>query len=149
MNSKIRRLFSFAIVATFSFQNLYSNELVYVNLVEQKQEIDGFGGCYISYDQMPAYKDPMFYDLVVYDLGLSILRSPYQDIAIVNPDLETDPKLIEKTEYSRSILKEFKERGISNLLVTIWTPPAKYKTNLSIPNVGQLIISHTTYVNTI
>ncbi|MCH6255092.1 ankyrin repeat domain-containing protein [Puniceicoccaceae bacterium K14] len=131
MNRKLSRLFLFIIVATLSLQCLKSEETVYLNLLDKKQEIDGFGACFIAYDQMPAYRDPMFYDLAVYDLGLSILRAPLKDIAVVNSDLEIDQKLIDKSEYARMILKEFKAREISTFLATSWTPPGEYKTNLS------------------
>ena len=51
--------------------------LVKIDPGTEFQTIDGFGTCMINYKEFPEeYSEPDFFDRVVYDLGLSMLRIP-------------------------------------------------------------------------
>src|SRR5690606_39024332 len=45
-----------------------------INPKEVYQTMDGFGGGIVEYDLYPAFQDADFYDKVVFDLGLNMLR---------------------------------------------------------------------------
>lgn len=107
------------------------------------QTIQGFGTCYIDWTSnvRPEYQKPEFLDLIVNDLGLSILRQQMQDeLEPVNDD--DDPNHFNwdgfKTgdvgsgwpfERRMWFMEELKKRGVTRFIMSPWTPPAFMKTN--------------------
>lgn len=118
---------------------------LWVHPAERHQTIDGFGGAFINYDRMPAYADPTFYDLAVYDLGLTIVRVPVEFEVIETVNDNDDPEETdlaafpaERMEYTRSIVREFARRGVKTFTASAWSPPAWMKTNRATDHGGQL-----------
>lgn len=106
-----------------------------VNTTETYQTVDGFGACIISYDLLPSYQDPGFYDRVVFDLGLSILRIPIGDLEEFANDNE-DPDFFdwdsldpEGVGLVMEIARQFQLRGLEHVIATPWSPPGWMKTN--------------------
>ena len=106
-----------------------------VNTTETYQTVDGFGACIISYDLLPSYQDPAFYDAAVFDLGLSILRIPVGDLEVVANDNE-DPDNFDWTSFDpdgvglvMEMARQFQFRGLDHILATPWSPPGWMKTN--------------------
>jgi glucuronoarabinoxylan endo-1,4-beta-xylanase len=107
------------------------------------QTIEGFGAAYIDWTPRTpkAYDDPAFYDLVVNDLGLSIVRQQMQDeLEPVNDDDDPDhfnwPAF--KTgdvgagrsfAWRQQFLEQFKKRGVTKFVMSPWTPPGFMKTH--------------------
>ncbi len=139
MIPQISRLLTLGLFSLALNTQLQAENTITLNLSDRKQEIDGFGGCFIAYDQMPAYRDPTFYDLAVYDVGLSIIRAHFPDISTVNTNGESDPERYKKSEYGRMIFREFKKRGVETFFSSNWSPPAEFKTNQSNLHGGYLI----------
>ncbi len=106
------------------------------------QTIEGFGSCIANYKEFPPeYSDPDFFDLVVNDLGMSIVRVPLMEhTEWVNDDSDPDhfnwdgfwlgDNLSRKgLESSMLLMNEFKKRGINRFMATPWSPPDFLKTN--------------------
>jgi O-glycosyl hydrolase/ankyrin repeat protein len=114
-----------------------------IDLDARHQTIEGFGTCYINWtrDRRPEYDDPAFYDTVVYDLGLSLVRQQMQDeLEPVNDDgdphhFRWDGFVVGDVGTGWSFadrmrfLEEFKRRGVTRFLMSPWSPPAFMKTH--------------------
>lgn len=106
--------------------------------------MDGFGACFIAYDLFPEYQNPEFYDRVVFDLGLSILRVPMGGWENDGNDND-DPSVISWDSFDRSelavtmeIAQQFQLRGIAQTISTPWSPPSWMKTNRAVVFGGRL-----------
>ncbi|HUG12784.1 MAG TPA: ankyrin repeat domain-containing protein [Opitutaceae bacterium] len=115
---------------------LYGSTVV-VNTHEKFQTMDGFGACIVTYDLLPEYLDHAFYDLAVFDLGMSILRLPIGAVEVTAND-NADPKNFawnaidkETMGYAMEIARQFRARGVGRIFATPWTPPEWMKTNRS------------------
>jgi O-glycosyl hydrolase/ankyrin repeat protein len=107
------------------------------------QTIEGFGACYVDFTSgvRPEYKDPAFFDTVVNDLGMSIVRQQMQDeFEPVNDnddsgsfdwngfkigDVGSGWSFSQRQEF----LNEFKKRGVTRFVMSPWTPPSFTKTH--------------------
>src|SRR5690242_128971 len=49
-----------------------------INPSETHQTMEGFGACFVTYQMDSDSRDPHFYDQMVYDLGVTIVRCPMQ-----------------------------------------------------------------------
>lgn len=117
---------------------------VVVNTHETDQTIDGFGACIVSYDLLPEYQDPAFYDRAVFDLGVSILRLPMLGVEEHGND-NGDPadfawEALDRKglAYTMELARQFRARGVNHILSTPWSPPAWMKTNRSAIQGGRL-----------
>jgi len=108
------------------------------------QTIEGFGSCIVNYKDFPAeYEDPEFYERVVQDLGLSIVRVPMvEHTEWVNDDDDPDhfnwDGFCLKNNMSRKgieesmlLMQKFKAQGVKRFMATPWSPPEFMKTNRS------------------
>lgn len=107
------------------------------------QTIQGFGTCYIDWTNnvRQEYQKPELLDLIVNDLGLSVVRQQMQDeLEPVNDD--DDPNHFNwdgfKTgdvgsgwafERRMWFMEELRKRGVTRFIMSPWTPPAFMKTN--------------------
>jgi O-glycosyl hydrolase len=113
-----------------------------IDYSKQFQTIDGFGACFVNYKEFPnEYSDPEFFDLVVNDLGLSLLRIPITEHTEFKNDND-DPNVFnwdgfylknnsrrKGLEETMKIVQEFKKRGVQRFMATPWSPPQYMKTN--------------------
>lgn len=117
---------------------------VVVNTYETDQTIDGFGACIVSYDLLPEYQDPAFYDRAVFDLGMSILRLPLLGVEEhANDNADASAFAWEAVDrkglaYTMELARQFRARGMNHILSTPWSPPAWMKTNRSAIHGGRL-----------
>ncbi|MGH8016894.1 MAG: hypothetical protein ACREIA_01175 [Opitutaceae bacterium] len=104
------------------------------------QTIEGFGATFVDWQDPKEYSDPAFFDTVVYDLGLSILRiplleeiEPYNDDddpdhfnwdGFMTGDVDAHWSFTKRMEFA----EEFKKRGVTRFYSSIYTPPAFTKT---------------------
>ncbi len=106
------------------------------------QNIYGFGLSIVNYkDFPPEYYDDHFIDMVVNDLGMSILRIPItEQLEYLNDDKDPDhfnwDGFCMSDNHQRKGLAEtmeivtaFKEKGINLFMASPWSPPAFMKTN--------------------
>jgi O-glycosyl hydrolase len=108
-----------------------------VNAGTTFQTIDGFGAAMMTWTTPNEYKNASFYDLIANDLGASIARTA------IWPTFETandnsDPNSFNWSAYNSAgigqamtFMKRLEDRGVKNLMATVWTPPAWLKTNQS------------------
>jgi len=117
-------------------------ELIQVDPEKEYQRIDGFGTSIVNYKEFPPeYFDDDFIDMVVYDLGLSILRIPINEHLEFSND-DNDPDHFDWNGFYMSnnnrvrgmaetmdFVKEFKDRGVDLFMASPWSPPQFMKTN--------------------
>lgn len=117
---------------------------IVVNTAETHQTIDGFGACIVYYDLVEGYQEAAFYDALVFDLGLSMLRIPligHEEFSNDNECPDTYNPESEADDFSAQTLeiaKQFTDRGIETVLATPWSPPGWMKTNRSLIHGGRL-----------
>ncbi|MFW6189239.1 MAG: ankyrin repeat domain-containing protein [Planctomycetota bacterium] len=117
---------------------------VAVDTAERHQTIEGFGACMVSYKLLDEYVDPKFYDLLVYDLGASMVRVPVDmDIEPVNDDADPDHFnwegfRLEHMDPRMEFLREFQKRGVSRFTASLWSPPKFMKTQRAKIQGGKL-----------
>ncbi len=112
------------------------------DLKKKYQTIEGFGSCITNYKEFPPeYSDPAFFDLVVNDLGLSIVRVPLMEHTEWRNDDDNPDHFnwdgfwlgdnIDRKGLASSmkLMQEFKKRGVSRFMGTPWSPPDFLKTN--------------------
>lgn len=117
-------------------------EDILIDLETRYQTIEGFGSCVVNYKDFPEeYNDPAFFDRVVQDLGLSIVRVPLMEhTEWINDDDDPDhfnwdgfwlKNNLERKglEESMLLMQEFKSRGVERFMGTPWSPPEFMKTN--------------------
>lgn len=99
------------------------------------QRMEGFGVCEVTWTPPSAYLSSEFYDTLVYDLGLSIIRIPLaSSMERVNDDADPDhfnwdafrpDRMAPRMAYAQ----EFKRRGVGTFFGSLWSPPRWQKTN--------------------
>ncbi len=117
-------------------------ELIKIDPGTEYQRIDGFGTSIVNYKEFPPeYLDDDFIDMVVNDLGLSILRIPINEhLEFSNDDNDPDHfnwdgfymsnnNRIRGMEETMSLAQEFKNRGVDLFMASPWSPPQFMKTN--------------------
>jgi len=117
-------------------------DLVQLDTETEYQVIDGFGASMINYKEFPPeYQDEEFLDMVVHDLGLSILRIPITEhLEYANDDADTDHFNWDRFYLSDNnrrlgmaatmeFVKAVKERGVNLFMASPWSPPQYMKTN--------------------
>jgi glucuronoarabinoxylan endo-1,4-beta-xylanase len=115
---------------------------VEINPEKSFQTIEGFGTCLITYkDYPPEYNDPAFFDLVVNDLGLSLMRIPVMEHTEWQNDNDDPDDFSWNGFYmlnnhrrkgmkeQMELYREFKKRGVNRFMATPWSPPQFVKTN--------------------
>jgi cytohesin len=97
--------------------------------------MEGFGACFITWMTPPEYLSPRFYDRMVHDLGLSIVRCPIPpEFEPQNDDPDPDNfnwEAFEKESMDSRIafMREFQRRGVERFVASLWSPPDWLKTN--------------------
>lgn len=117
-------------------------DLIQLDPETEYQLINGFGTSMVNYKEFPPeYFDDDFLDMVVYDLGLSILRIPITEhLEFMNDDNDPDHFNWDGFYMSNNnrrkgmvetmdIVKEFKNRGVNLFMASPWSPPQFMKTN--------------------
>lgn len=118
------------------------SDVVWLDTETEYQVIDGFGTSMINYKEFPPeYSDDKFLDMVVHDLGLSILRIPITEhLEYANDDGDTDHFNWDRFYLSDNnrrrgmastmeFVKAVKERGVNLFMASPWSPPQFMKTN--------------------
>jgi len=108
---------------------------VAVDTSKTYQTIEGFGTMWTYWAWLPQYDDPNFFDMVVNDLGVSLVRVEIPgDLEAVNDD--EDPSHFNWSAFNVSYMdrlmrfcQEFKKRGVSRFLGDTFSPGAFLKTN--------------------
>lgn len=119
---------------------------VNVNPKTTFQTIEGFGGGILDFTENfpPEYNNPEFVDLLVNDLGISVLRTavPHQ-LELSNDD--DDPNHFNWEDFNMlqmqkrmEFLAKCKALGVSRFIASTWSPPAFTKTNRSLIYGGYL-----------
>lgn len=136
-------VFIILLLFTHCSQKPGTKNQVEIDLSNTHQVIDGFGSCIIGYKDYPEeYKDPGFYDMLINDLGMSIVRFPLNEHAEWRND-DNDPDHFEWNGFNLEnmhrrpgleqnvgfIMKNFKEHGMKRFMGTPWSPPQFMKTN--------------------
>lgn len=111
-----------------------------INPKEVYQTMDGFGGGIVEYDLYPAFQDADFYDKVVFDLGLNMLRiivdsarwKPPVDL-FVEGTADAPSQWIDReaNEFPMEVARQFRARGATQIFATVFSPPRWMKTNHS------------------
>jgi len=108
---------------------------VHIDTTRTHQTMDGFGTCFVTWEMLPQYYDPAFYDRLVFDLGLSIVRCPIPpSLELTNDDDDPDHFNWDgfgqaDMERRMAFLQEFRRRGIDHFFASLWSPPGWMKTN--------------------
>jgi len=106
------------------------------------QTMEGFGAC--GHEKPDSYRNPAFYDMLVFDLGVSMVRTgvPF-NMEPVNDD--DDPNHINWDGFDlaqmrpkMSVLQEFNKRGVRRFTASLWSPPEFMKTQRAIIQGGKL-----------
>jgi ankyrin repeat protein/O-glycosyl hydrolase len=128
----------------FQGSALSGNTTLTINPADRYQKMDGFGTAILTYDLLPAYQRPEFYDRVVFDFGLSILRIPVGGIEWDVND-NNDPSSFawdsistEGMDATMEVARQFQARGVETIMATPWSPPPWMKTNRSETGGGRL-----------
>jgi glucuronoarabinoxylan endo-1,4-beta-xylanase len=115
---------------------LYSAS-VGVNTGTTFQTMDGFGAAMMTWSSPSEYSSAAFYDRIVNDLGATIARTAIWP-TFENGNDNADPNTFNWAEFDESaiaqamtFMKRLQDRGMKNLLASVWTPPAWMKTNQS------------------
>jgi O-glycosyl hydrolase len=115
-----------------------------VNFADKHQTIDGFGAAIMTDESLPEYYTKQFFDTIVGDLGTSLVRTSLRPTFEGTND-NSDPNVFNWAAYDQNSIKQtmnylqrFKERGMSNFMLTCWTPPWWQKTNLTLHEGGML-----------
>jgi len=114
---------------------------VAVDTSETHQTIEGLGAfCHTA----PHEAHPDYYDMLVFDLGASMVRAGVQyNMEPVNDD--ADPNHINWAAFdlrdmvhSMETLHEFQKRGVTRFTASLWSPPEFMKTQRAIIQGGKL-----------
>ncbi len=99
------------------------------------QRMEGFGVCEVTWTPPACYLTGEFYDTLVYDLGLSIIRIPLAaSMERSNDDARPDHFNWDAFRPDRmgprmAYAQEFQRRGVSTFFGSLWSPPRWQKTN--------------------
>ena len=115
-----------------------------VDTSKTHQAIEGFGYCFVTWKLLPMYADPEFYNDMVFDLGVSMVRCPVpNNMEDVNDN--DDPNVINWDGFDRNDLaprmefcKEFQNHGVERFTASLWSPPGFMKTQRSPVQGGSL-----------
>ena len=102
---------------------------VEVDLDAPRQTMDGFGAAMVSWDHVPLYEDPQFFNDVANDLGASAVRIPVPPgFEEFNDDGDADH--IDWSGFSSrnvapvlNYVAELEKRQDMTVLATVWSPP--------------------------
>lgn len=136
---------------------------VKVDLDVTHQTMEGFGAAIMGWREPASYRDPAWYDALVNDLGVSMVRIPVPThMEPVNDDDDPDnfhwsgfrlgsseplptertapPTDAEPTHLDRvmKVAMEFQKRGVERFMASLWSPPAFTKTNRNTVQGGHL-----------
>jgi len=136
---------------------------VFVDLGVTHQTMEGFGGCFQGWMEPESLRDPAWYDALVNDLGVSMVRIPVPpNMEPVNDDDDpnhfnwsafklglSEPMPTERTAGPQNPMPsqldrcmktalEFKKRGVDRFMASLWSPPGFMKTNREIVQGGHL-----------
>ncbi|MFO7956720.1 MAG: ankyrin repeat domain-containing protein, partial [Candidatus Brocadiia bacterium] len=108
------------------------------------QVMEGFGGCLTTWVAQTPYLDPEFYDLLVYDLGVSVVRCPLAaSFEPLNDD--DDPDRFDWDKFNpdamaprMAFVRDFHKRGVETFTASLWSPPRWQKTNRATFHGGHL-----------
>ncbi len=112
---------------------------VQVDATKTHQTIEGFGTMWTFWAWLPQYNDPAFFDRVVNDLGVSLVRVEIPaSLEGVNDD--ADPhhynwpgfNLGPDMDRLMRFCQEFKKRGVTRFLGDTFSPPGFMKTNRAV-----------------
>ena len=114
---------------------------VRVDTTKTHQTLRGFGACFFMHD-LTDYCDPRFYDDLVFDLGVNLVRYPlppsFDPPEPANAAPATERLSIEGNDRQMALVRSFMERGVGTFFSTPWSPPAWMKTNRHIEHAGHL-----------
>src|SRR5688572_10734749 len=106
-----------------------------VDANETHQTMDGFGAAMATWKNVTGYSDAAFYDRIVNDLGATIARTAIWPTFEEGNDNE-DANEFDWSGYDKSALafamtfmKRLQDRGMQNLMASVWTPPTYLRTN--------------------
>ena len=102
-----------------------------------RQTIDGFGASINVWGSAEAYSDPAFFNDLVLDAGINMIRIPlYYSFENYNDNddpyvMELGPNQfdIEAIRPMMEFTKELEKRADVQVLATVWSPPSWMKTN--------------------
>lgn len=111
---------------------------VRVDATETHQTMEGFGTMWTYWAWLPQYDDPAFFDMIVDDLGVSLVRveipaslEPSNDDA--DPDhFNWDGFRTWETDRLLRFCQEFDKRGVKRFLGDTFSPPGFLKTNRAV-----------------
>jgi len=112
-----------------------------VDAAKTHQTLRGFGACFFMHD-ITDYCDPKFYDDLVFDLGITMVRYPMP--SYFDPPDSDNPRLaaerVSRDAHKRQMafIRSFVERGVEDIYSTPWSPPAWMKTNRQVEHAGHL-----------
>ncbi len=136
---------------------------VSVDLRATHQTMEGFGACFEGWTEPASFRNAAWYDALVNDLGVSMVRiSVPTQMEPVNDDDDPDhfnwpafklglaePSPTERTagptdplpaqlDRIMKVAQEFKKRGVTRFMASLWSPPAFMKTNRETVQGGHL-----------
>lgn len=134
-----KHYFVFLVALLFSHSVIRGqNTPVDVNIYETYQTMEGFGGFGPKkvWWSSPPFYDQAYIDLIIDDLGVSILRTQlYWDFEESNDN--NDPKLINWDGFNFDansnngkqfpFIRDLADAGLDKLIATVWTPPVWMK----------------------
>ncbi len=114
---------------------------VNVDVTKTHQTLRGFGACFFMHD-ISDYCEPQFYDDLVFDLGVTMVRYP-MPFSFEPPDPDDPLPASERVsreshERQMAFVRSFMERGVDDVYSSPWSPPAWMKTNRQIEYAGHL-----------
>jgi O-glycosyl hydrolase/ankyrin repeat protein len=116
-------------------RKLFYGATVGVNSNTTFQTMDGFGAAMVTWKNMPEYSDASFYDKIVNDLGATIGRTAIWPTFEEGND-NADPNAFDWAGYdsgaianAMTFMKRLQDRGMTQLMATVWTPPTFLRTN--------------------
>ena len=140
--------FRLTLLLLFFFHLSHAQTKVLVKIDPHKtfQTIEGFGGGILDFNEnFPSeYSDPEFTDLLVNDLGVSVIRTSVpHELELFNDDDNPDHFNWEgfnmlQMQKRMEFLAQCKKLGVSRFIASTWSPPAFTKTNRSLIYGGYL-----------
>ena len=153
MNSKWIVVLALVILASGCYRDGNKDAVaVRVDPDTEYQRVHGFGTSMVNYKEFPPeYFQEDFLDLIVNDLGISILRVPITEHLEYANDDEGDPGhyhwdgfYLSNNHRRRGMeetfrfVTEMKSRGVELFMASPWSPPQYMKTNRAPIQVGFL-----------
>jgi hypothetical protein len=115
-----------------------------IDFAATRQTIDGFGAAIMTDEYLPEYQTKQFYDTIVGDLGTSLVRTSLRPTFEGTND-NNDPNVFNWAAFDQNsiaqtmnYLQRFEERGVSNFMLTVWSPAWWQKTNMTVHAGGTL-----------